>query len=360
MSNFMGEIPPWLHSLIILVAAPVIALLVHSILDRIFTRLARLTTTRYDESVIRHARKPTRALLVLLAVLAALPTAGLSVGLEGLLRHAAGVLLIGTVGWIIIAASALAADLIRSRYDIKVSDNLTARSIYTQVQVLHRIVVVIVVVITGAVILMTFPAIRNIGQSILASAGVGGLVIGLAARPTLSNLIAGVQLALSQPIRVDDVVIVENEWGRIEEITTTFVVICTWDWRRLVVPLNYFIEHPFQNWTRTQAQLIGSVYLHTDYHVPVDEIRAEVKRILATTDLWDQNVVNVQVTDTTERTVEVRVLVSSPDSGKAWDLRCLVREGLLNFLRERYPESLPRTRVELRELPGTPAKASAA
>ncbi|MGH7668772.1 MAG: mechanosensitive ion channel family protein, partial [Gemmatimonadaceae bacterium] len=205
--------------------------------------------------------------------------------------------------------------------------------------------------------LMTFPTIRHIGDSILASAGLAGLVIGLAARPTLENLIAGVQLVLTEPIRIDDVVIVEGEWGRIEQILTTYVVVRIWDLRRLIVPLSYFIEHPFQNWTRTSADIIGSVFVYTDYRVPVDEIRDEVQRVLKTTDLWDGKVWNVQVTDSKEHTVEVRVLVSTSDSSKGWDLRCLVRERLVTYLQQHHPESLPRTRVEMDSRAPEPSEA---
>jgi hypothetical protein len=195
--------------------------------------------------------------------------------------------------------------------------------------------------------LMTFPAIRHIGITLFASAGVAGLVVGMAARSTLSNLFAGIQIALTEPIRIEDVVIVEGEWGWIEEIGTTYVVVRIWDLRRLVVPLSYFIEHPFQNWTRVTADLLGTVIVYADYTVPVEEVRAELHRILQASEMWDGKVWGLQVTDATEHTLQLRALMSAADSSIAWDLRCHVREKLVAFLQERHPHSLPRVRAEL-------------
>ena len=193
---------------------------------------------------------------------------------------------------------------------------------------------------------MTFPSLRAVGFSLFASAGAAGLIVGLAARPTLSNLIAGLQIALTDPIRIDDVVIVEGEWGWIEEINTTYVVVRIWDLRRLVVPLTHFIEKPFQNWTRRSADILGTVFFYADYTVPVDEIRAELRRIVEGSELWDGEVCGLQVTNATERTVELRALVSAATSPEAWDLRCMVRERMIEFLMRHYPESLPRVRAE--------------
>jgi hypothetical protein len=195
--------------------------------------------------------------------------------------------------------------------------------------------------------LMTFPAIRHVGITLFASAGLAGLVAGMAARSTLSNLLAGVQIALTEPIRLDDVVIVEGEWGWIEEIGTTYVVVRIWDLRRLVVPLSYFIEHPFQNWTRVTSDLLGTVFVYTDYRVPVDEVRVELHRILQASGMWDGKAWGLQVTDATEHTLQLRALMSATDSSTAWDLRCHVREKLIALLQQRYPQSLPRVRAEL-------------
>lgn len=347
MAYFYTLVMRHLWTIAILVAAPVLALVAHTIIAAVAMRLARLTSTPFDESLIKHARRPTRWIFPLVALLFVLPSLPVAPAAQVIIRHALGVALIAASAWLLISLLSVVDDEVARRFPMNMSDNLRARSVLTQIRVLRRIAIVIITIITAAIILMTFPTIRHIGDSILASAGLAGLVIGLAARPTLENLIAGVQLVLTEPIRIDDVVIIEGEWGRIEEILTTYVVIRIWDLRRLIVPLSYFIEHPFQNWTRNSADIIGSVFVYTDYRVPVEELRTEVLRILKTTDLWDGKVWNVQVTDSKEHTVEVRVLMSTSDSSKGWDLRCLVREQLVAYLQEHHPESLPTIRAEV-------------
>jgi small-conductance mechanosensitive channel len=229
---------------------------------------------------------------------------------------------------------------------VDAADNLLARKVQTQLSVLHRVVSVVVILVALAIVLMTFPAIRSIGASLLASAGLVGLIVGVALKPTFSSLVAGIQIALTQPMRLEDVVIVEGEWGWIEEIRTTYVVVRIWDLRRLVVPLSYFIEHPFQNWTRTSADLLGAVPLWVDYTVPVGEVREELQRIVKTTKLWKGDVCVLQVTDANEHAIQIRALIDARNSGDAWDLRCYVREKLIDFLQQRYPKSLPRFRGE--------------
>jgi small-conductance mechanosensitive channel len=290
-------------------------------------------------------------ILPLMAVISVLPTLSLPEDLEGKLRHMLGLTLVAGFAWLAIAMVAVAEEFVAARYSIEAPDNLTARRIRTQTVVLRRILVVLICLTAIAIALMSFPSIRQIGASLLASAGLAGLVIGLAARPVIANLLAGIQLALSGPMRLDDVVIVEGEWGRIEEITTTYIVVRIWDLRRLVVPLSYFIEKPFQNWTRSSSELLGTVFLYTDYGVPVDEVRSELNRILEKSGMWDGKVWGLQVTNASDRTVELRALMSAPDSSQAWDLRCHVREALIRFLQERYPESLPRLRTEVSGVP---------
>jgi small-conductance mechanosensitive channel len=197
--------------------------------------------------------------------------------------------------------------------------------------------------------LMMFDTVRSLGASVLASAGVIGIIVGFAAQRTIANLFAGFQLAMTQPIRIDDVVIVENEWGRIEEITLTYVVVRIWDLRRLIVPLSYFIERPFQNWTRAQSDILATVFLYTDYAVPVDAMREELKRILAQAPDWDGKVCALQVTNASDRSVELRALASAADASKAWNLRCEIREKLIFFVQQNYPDSLPRVRAEMRQ-----------
>jgi small-conductance mechanosensitive channel len=289
-------------------------------------------------------------------VLALLPAVFLSIVIRfislppkptGVIKHILSLWVIAALAWLAVKLLAIARKLIMSHFEVGVKDNLRARQVQTQLQVLERIAIFVVVVIAAAAMLMTFHQVRQVGVSILASAGVVGIVIGFAAQRSLGNLIAGIQIAITQPIRLDDVVIVEGEWGRIEEITLTYVVVGIWDQRRLIVPINYFIEKPFQNWTRTTAQLIGTVYIYADYTIPIERIREELHRILEATDLWDRRAWGLVVTNTTERTVELRALLSTQDSSSAWNLRCHVREKLLGFLQKNFPESLPRTRVEM-------------
>ncbi|MGH7581699.1 MAG: mechanosensitive ion channel family protein [Gemmatimonadales bacterium] len=337
----------WLWTVVTLAAAPLAAMVLHWVLFKLARRLAGFTHSAIDELLVEHARRPTAVLFPAVALLFVLPDSGLPPGILDLVDHLISLTLIAICGWLVIELFAVIDDLLIARYPMTAADNLRARRVLTQVGVLRRIAIMVVSIVTAAVMLMTFPSVRHIGDSLLASAGLAGLVVGFAAKPTLSSLIAGVQLALSEPIRIEDVVIVEGEWGWIEEIRTTFVVVRTWDLRRLIVPLSYFIEHPFQNWTRKTADLIGTVLIYTDYRVPVAAIRTELDRIVHATDLWNGKVVNVQVTDATEHALQIRALVSASDSSKAWDLRCLVREQLIDFLQQKYPESLPKTRIEM-------------
>ncbi len=263
------------------------------------------------------------------------------------IQHLLTLALTAAVGWLAMGMTGVITDVITARYDITASDNLLAREMHTRARVIRRVLAAVIIVITASIMLMSIPSIRQIGVTLFASAGVAGLVIGMAARPALSNLIAGLQLAMTQPIRIDDVVIVENEWGWIEEIRSTFVVVRIWDLRRLVVPLSYFLEHPFQNWTRQTSDILGTVFLYTDYTVPVAAVREELHRVLRTTDLWDNRVWGLQVTNAKEQTVELRALMSAATSGRAWDLRCYVREAMLDFLQRECPGSLPRVRAEM-------------
>ncbi len=237
-------------------------------------------------------------------------------------------------------------DLILLRYKLDEEDNLRARTIYTQVHVIQRIGLAALSVLTLASILLLFPEVQKFGQALLASAGVASIIIGFSLQRALGNLFAGIQIAFTQPIRLDDVVIVENEWGWIEEITLTYVVVKIWDWRRLVVPISYFIEKPFQNWTRSSASIIGTIFIYVDYTIPVDKLRTAFENIVKAHKLWDGQVYCLQVTECKERTVELRVLVSAANSPQAWDLRCDVREAMLQHVQETYPESLPQVRLE--------------
>ncbi len=360
MHPYLLQWRSWVWALGLAGGAVAVAFVVHYVLFAIASRLARRSTSVFDDSLVRHSKGPAKLILPLLALVAVLPFLPLTPAVLVPLRHAAGLALIGAIGWLAIALIDIFEDFVASKYAMNVADNLMARRVQTQVKVLHHIAVVVAVVITIAVMLMTFPDVRHVGESLFASAGLAALVAGLAARPTLSSVIAGVQIALTEPIRLEDVVIVEGEWGWIEEINTTYVVVRIWDLRRLVVPLSYFIEKPFQNWTRTTADLLGTVFIYTDYTVPVEEVRQELHRILQSSGMWNEKVWGLQVTDSKEHTMELRALMSAPDGGKAWDLRCYVRERLIQFLQERYPQSLPRTRAELVRVPEELAKPVAA
>jgi len=231
------------------------------------------------------------------------------------------------------------------QYRLDVADNLEARRIHTQVVVLKKVALAVIGVFTLASALMVFEPVRQLGTSILASAGIAGIIVGFAAQRSIATLLAGLQIAITQPIRLDDVVIVEGEWGQVEDITLTYVMVRIWDLRRLVVPITYFIEQPFQNWTHRSSDILGSVFLHVDYTVPVEAVREELGRILRESAHWDGKVNVLQVTEARERTLELRALASAASASRAWDLRCEVREKLVAFLRERYPETLPRVRV---------------
>lgn len=268
-------------------------------------------------------------------------------GLHNFLARSRSILLIFSITWFIIVAIRIIKKRILRHFDVTLADNLTARKYYTQFNIFERILVSIVIVFAIGLALMTFDGIREIGVSVLTSAGIAGIILGLSAQKVFGSILAGIQIAITQPIRLDDVVIVEGEWGRIEEIRLTYVVVNIWDKRRMVVPTTYFIETPFQNWTRNTSEILGTVFLYVDYSVPVDELRKEMTRLLHTTDLWDGQVNVVQVTDATEKTMEIRCLMSARNSGIAFDLRVFIRENLLNFIRNNYPHSLPVSRVEI-------------
>ncbi|SDM26475.1 Small-conductance mechanosensitive channel [Stutzerimonas balearica DSM 6083] len=325
-------------------------LLVFSLFGRLLTavtlRLARgfLLTRELAE----HLERPVRVLLPLLGLQGVWHAAPDDLPLIAFARHLTSLLIITCVTWLALRVLRSLQQVIVISNPVDVADNLRARQIQTQSRVLLRTLSLFIVLIGAAAMLMTFPSARQFGTSLLASAGLAGLAVGFAARPVLANLIAGLQIAITQPIRLDDVVIVENEWGRIEEITGTYVVVRIWDDRRLVVPLQYFIEQPFQNWTRRSSNLIGSVFIWVDYSLPLEPVREELRRLCKEVpELWDGRVCVLQITDTSEKAIQLRVLVSSPDSSRNWDLRCHIRENLVGFIQRQYPHALPQLRADL-------------
>ncbi len=350
MAGLFQTWKPILIELGIIVGAGLIGLIVHFVIFGILSRIARRTSNVWDNSFIKHTRRPLKYLIILLAINLAMPVVALSADILYILNSIFRSLFIITVSWLIISLLAVAEDVILSRYNINVGDNLQARKIHTQTKTIRKVLAVVIMILAAALILMGFESFRMLGTGILASAGVASVVVGLAAQKIFGNFLAGLQIAFTQPIRVDDVVIVENEWGNIEEITLTYVVVRIWDLRRLVLPIGYFIEKPFQNWTRVSADLLGTVFIYTDYTVPIKEVREELERIAKSSDKWDGKVCGLQVTNATEHTMELRALVSATDSSKAWDLRCEVREKLIEFIQNKYPGALPKTRTELRKI----------
>lgn len=317
------------------------------VLERRLAAWAATTASKTDDLFVPLIGRSLRIIVPVVAIILGLPLLGLGSEYTAFLTQGTSILLIVAVALIGFQAVNLGEKVVLTKYDIKAADNLQARKIYTQVHVISNTLYVIIGLFAAASILMLFEDVRRFGTSLLASAGVVGVVIGFAAQKTIANLFAGFQLAMTQPIRLDDVVIVEGEWGRIEEITLTYVVVHIWDDRRLVVPLSYFIENPFQNWTRNSAQLLGSVFLWVDYSLPLEEARRALKEIIEAHPLWDKRFWNLQVSDASEKTMQIRVLATSADSSRSWDLRCAIREQFIVWIQKHHPQSLPVLRTEI-------------
>jgi small-conductance mechanosensitive channel len=315
------------------------------LLESFLVSLSTPAEASWDDLMLPLAGKAVRRGLPLLTLILIAPALSASPALAEVVRNATSLLLIGVVAFILFQIVDATSSFVLRQHRIDLSDNLRARAVYTQVVVLKKVAVTTIGIFTLASMLMVFESVRQFGASILASAGIAGIVIGFAAQRSIATLLAGFQIALTQPIRVDDVVIVEHEWGRVEDITLTYVVVRVWDLRRLVVPITYFIEQPFQNWTRSSADILGTVFLYIDYTLPLDALRAELTRILESSRYWDGKVNVLQVTDAKEHTLEVRALASAADASLAWDLRCEIREKLVGFVQRDYPESLPRLRA---------------
>lgn len=332
---------------LLLAVAVTLGYALRPLLAGLLGRIVRRTSLDWDDLVLERMR-PLLAPATILLLVQALNTSSPEV------RDAipGGAAFLGTLWTILAAWGALRAlglsELLVARHLAGAgADNLRQRSLATQVRVARRILAAAVVFLAFSLCLLNFEEVRKLGTGLLASAGIAGIVIGLSAQKALGNLLAGVQIAFSQPIRLDDVVVVEGEWGRIEEITLTYVVVRIWDRRTLVLPISYFLEKPFQNWTRTSADLIGTVTWEVDHTIDVDFVRAELDRLVRADPLWDGELCLLQVTASSASTITLRALVTTSDSGKGWDLRCNVREGILKFLRQRYPRSLPRSRMEM-------------
>jgi small-conductance mechanosensitive channel len=340
--------PAWAVSFIILITAFIVAWLIHAVALVILRRLLR-GRRPYLRTILEATKNPTRLALLLLALAIALPTTPLGYETEIVLARFLVLATICLFGWIAMTVLNIGANLYLLRFRIDVEDNLLARKHITQVRVLMRVLDTVIVLLTLGFALMTFEAVRQYGVSLFASAGVAGVVFGLAAQPVLSNLIAGVQLAVTQPIRLEDAVTVQNEYGWIEEITATYVVIRLWDLRRLIVPLNFFIQQPFYNWTRQAAANMGTALLYLDYTAPIDRIRDKAAELIAQSKQWTGKLVDVQVTNTSPQGIEVRVLLTAQSAANTSDLCAEVREKLIGFLQREHPEALPRRRNEVVE-----------
>jgi small-conductance mechanosensitive channel len=342
--------PPSLATVLAAVAAAgVLALVVAALVHLVVARLARRATLPAELS--RHARRPSALTLVLAAMYGTLHSFSGIGRWQRPVEHILFIALIGAVAWLVAALSFVVEDAAVLRYRVDVRDNRHARRVRTQVIVLRRVTVAVIAAVGIGAMLMTFPAARAAGTSVLASAGLLGVVAGLAAQSTLSNLFAGLQIAFSEWLRLDDVVVVEGEWGRIEDITLSYVVVHLWDDRRLIFPTSYFTKTPFQNWTRSESALVGTVLFDLDWAVPVDAMREELQRVVEQTDLWDGRVSVLQVVDAVNGFVQVRALVSAVDAPTNWDLRCHVRERLVAWLQEQHPYALPRVRVDPSPVP---------
>jgi small-conductance mechanosensitive channel len=336
----------WPLQLLVLAA---LALGAHTLVFFVVRLAARRTGRQVYERLATRCAAPSRLLMPILAVhlaghrvLASRPT----------LQLVIGCLLIATLAWTSMRLTLVMEDLLLFR-SLGDQPGVAARKLRTQVSVLRRVVNFVIAVVAIAAIFMSIERLRQLGTGLLASAGIAGLVIGFSAQKTLGNLLAGIQIALAQPIRVGDAVVVEGEWGHVEDITLTYVVLRIWDLRRLILPISYFIEKPFQNWTVTSEEVIGTVNLHVDYKIPVASVRAELTRLVEGSPLWDRKTLGLQVVDANDRTVVLRALISASNSSQCWELRCYVREQLLEFLRTRHPDCLPRIRAEL-DPPGAP------
>ncbi|MFP5230217.1 MAG: mechanosensitive ion channel family protein [Acidobacteriota bacterium] len=347
----------WIIGLGILLLAVLLSSFAKKLLVKLLSRFHRSQTSGVSPilRIVTRIRRPAQFLVLLAGVAFVLPLADLPPYWLNVAQKTVGVAWFLALGWLLIALVYCFEDFLLLRFDVSVADNLRARRARTQVQLLRRMVIALLVLVDAGLVLSVFrdSPIWHYGAGLLASAGLASLLLATAAKSSASNLLAGMQIALTEPIRLDDVVIVDGQWGRIEEITTTYVVVAIWDQRRLIVPLSYFIENSFQNWTRQSAELLGYPYLYVDYSVPVEPLRQELKRICESTPLWDKRVCVLQVTDLSSNMMQIRCLFSVRNSSDQWDLGCLVREKMVEFIRTQYPDAFPRTRFSaLAEFPG--------
>lgn len=340
------QFPAWVWN----IGVVILSLLLGFIIKAIITGILHFYKNQKDyslfKSVITHLGRPLNIFVPLLTLNFMQSFLRLSPVYLTPLDRIIGILLIISFASLLISSIKIFEDYVYHQYDFNKDDNLKERKIRTQLIFIRKVIIIFIVLVTIAIILLSFDNVRKIGDGLLTGVGISSIIVGFAAQKSLSNFLAGFQIAFTQPIRIDDVLVVEGEWGRVEDITLTYVVVSIWDQRRLILPITYFIEKPFQNWTRSTSEILGTVFLYVDYTFPVESLRSELQRLLTTTNLWDKRVGKLQVTDSKEHTIELRILVSARNSSEAFDLRCYVRENLLKYISENMPLNLPQTRYQ--------------
>jgi small-conductance mechanosensitive channel len=349
----------WIIAIFLFCAAIFLSNAVHWIVFRIVrSKTARSATPAALSSwgIQQYLGRPSRAVFMLTCLIAVVPVIPDMPGdLDADIRHVLAMAIVLAVGWFFTGCVYVLQSFMLRKYDLTASDNIRARSVHTQFQVFRRLLIGFVLVITAGALLWTFddPRLWHYGSGLLASAGLASLLLASAARSTVSNLLAGIQIAFTEPIRIDDVVVVQGDWGRIEEITSAYVVVKIWDLRRLIVPLSYFIENPIENWTRSSADILSYPYIYVDYSVPVPELRAEFERIVRAHPLWDGKGLGLQVTDLNQHCMQLRALVTCRNSSDGFNFGCDIREGMVAWIQQHYPDAFPTTRFASRPQPAS-------
>jgi small-conductance mechanosensitive channel len=340
------DLPPYLWNILLIILAVLVGLLLSALLS-FFVRKKTDEEKKFrlGQSLLKHLTTPVSFLVPLFVFNNFIPLLQVPTGFRPYISKWTEVFLIISFTWLLIRSIRVAQDIIHHKVNIDTPDNFRQRQIITQLIYIRRVVVLILIILAIGAVLLTFDTMRKVGTGLLTGVGIGGIIIGFAAQRSLGNLLAGFQIAFTQPIRIDDEVIIEGEFGRIEELTLTYVVVRIWDNRRMIVPINYFIEKPFQNWTRKSTEILGTVYLYVDYTIPVAWLREEFMKIIKDHPLWDKRAANLVITDLKQEVMELRAIVSAYSSGRAFDLRCDVREKLMARIQKAYPDSLPKKRV---------------
>jgi len=349
LQTWSQQFPAWIWNLGVIIFSILLGYIIKLIITGILHYYKNKDDYSLFKSIITHLGRPLNVFVPLLTLDSTKSLLKISPEYLVIFDRIMGILLIMSFASLLINSFRIFEDYIYHQYDLNKDDNLKERKVRTQLIFIRKVVIIMIVLITLSIILLSFEDVRKIGAGLLTGVGIGSIIIGFAAQKSLGNFLAGFQIAFTQPIRIDDVLVVEGEWGKVEDITLTYVVVSIWDQRRLVLPITYFIEKPFQNWTRTTSELLGTVFLYVDYTFPIEKLRVELTRILNATELWDNRVGILQVTDIKEHTIELRALVSAKNSSQAFDLRCYVREYLLKYISENMPQNLPQTRYQKNE-----------